>query len=109
MGGPRRLAALRCAQCDEPLCAFSCKSGALHRLPDGAVVLDETRCIDCLMCFMVCPFLTTATGGQGPGVADRPIRCDVCAERERPACADACPTRALRAVTADRALSLIHI
>jgi NADPH-dependent 2,4-dienoyl-CoA reductase/sulfur reductase-like enzyme/Fe-S-cluster-containing hydrogenase component 2 len=127
IAGPHGLAALRCSQCDEPLCVFSCKSGALHRLPDGGAVLDEARCIGCLMCFMVCPFLTTgsrreaeggrreAEGGrrQGPeGPSDSrtvgapdlhseyPVRCDVCAEREAPACVEACPTRALKAVAA---------
>jgi NAD(P)H-nitrite reductase large subunit/Fe-S-cluster-containing hydrogenase component 2 len=124
--GPRGVAALRCSQCDEPLCVFSCKSGALYRLADGGVEFDESRCVACLMCFAVCPFITTTgsrekvrspesgvrSRGQsspepqptpgawslepGAGVrSDRPLRCDVCAERETPACVAACPTKAL--------------
>jgi nitrite reductase (NADH) large subunit len=105
--GPRGVAALRCSQCDEPLCVFSCKSGALYRLADGGVEFDESRCVACLMCFAVCPFIGTtgsrrkAEGGRREAeggrreAEDRPIRCDVCAERETPACVAACPTKAL--------------
>jgi NAD(P)H-nitrite reductase large subunit/Fe-S-cluster-containing hydrogenase component 2 len=118
--GPRGVAALRCSQCDEPLCVFSCKSGALYRLADGGVEFDESRCVACLMCFAVCPFITTGSRDRGLGIRghaegintgsrdqgsgirgqaeDRPIRCDVCAERETPACVAACPTKALGTV-----------
>jgi len=83
--------ALRCEQCLEPLCAFSCKSGALHRDPrDGRVVFDERRCIACFMCLMVCPF-----GVRPDPARDAVVRCDVCADRDVPACVAACPTGAL--------------
>jgi NAD(P)H-nitrite reductase large subunit/Fe-S-cluster-containing hydrogenase component 2 len=87
------LEALRCEQCDEPLCLFSCKSGALHRrAEDGRVTLDEERCLGCLMCLMVCPY------GIRPDVArDRVTRCDVCGDLATPACVEACPTHALLA------------
>ena len=54
---PDGLAALRCEQCLEPLCAFACKSGALRRDPaTGRVTLDDARCVACFMCLAVCPF-----------------------------------------------------
>jgi nitrite reductase (NADH) large subunit len=81
----------RCEQCLEPLCAFSCKSGALSRDPaSGRVVLDESRCLACYMCLMVCPF-----GIRPDPAADRVVRCDLCLDREIPACVEACPTGAL--------------
>jgi nitrite reductase (NADH) large subunit len=81
----------RCEQCIEPLCAFSCKSGALSRDPaNGRVVLDEGRCLACYMCLMVCPF-----GIRPDPAADRVVRCDLCLNRETPACVEACPTGAL--------------
>jgi NAD(P)H-nitrite reductase large subunit/Pyruvate/2-oxoacid:ferredoxin oxidoreductase delta subunit len=87
------LEALRCEQCDEPLCVFACKSGALHRMPDeGRVVLDEERCLGCLMCLMVCPY-----GIRPDPVRDQVIRCDVCQDLDVPACVTACPTHALQA------------
>lgn len=85
------VAALRCEQCDEPLCVFSCKSGALSRDPVTLrTTLDETRCVGCAMCLMVCPF-----GIRMDSERSQVVRCDVCADRDVPACVAACPTRAL--------------
>jgi NADPH-dependent 2,4-dienoyl-CoA reductase/sulfur reductase-like enzyme/Fe-S-cluster-containing hydrogenase component 2 len=104
--GRNGIEALRCEQCLEPLCAFSCKSGALRRDPrDGRVVFDERRCIACFMCLMVCPF-----GVRPDPARDRVVRCDVCSAGvplarfgpagpsctpSVPACVAACPTGAL--------------
>ena len=83
--------ALRCEQCAEPLCAFSCKSGALHRDPiSGWIALEESRCVGCFMCMMVCPH-----GIRPDPATDHVVRCDVCLGREIPACVAACPTGAL--------------
>jgi len=83
--------ALRCEQCAEPLCAFSCKSGALHRDPiSGWIALEESRCVGCFMCMMVCPH-----GIRPDPATDHVVRCDVCLGRETPACVAACPTGAL--------------
>jgi nitrite reductase (NADH) large subunit len=93
VGGRRGIEALRCEQCDEPLCAFSCKSGALRLGADGSgVTFDEERCVGCLMCLMVCPY-----GIHPDFERDRIVRCDVCDGLVSPACVAACPTRALRA------------
>jgi len=82
---------LRCKQCDEPLCVYACKSGALARDPaTGVTTLDEERCVGCAMCLMVCPFGLRLDPGE-----DRVVRCDVCTGRDTPACVTACPTRAL--------------
>ena len=87
----RGIAALRCEQCLEPLCAFSCKSGALRRDPlSGRIVLEESRCVGCVMCLMVCPF-----GVRPDPATDRVVRCDLCQDRDIPACVAACPTGAL--------------
>lgn len=83
--------ALRCEQCLEPLCAFSCKSGALRRDPEsGRILLDESRCLGCFMCLMVCPF-----GIRPDPAADRVVRCDLCRDLDTPACVTVCPTGAL--------------
>jgi len=87
------LEALRCQQCGEPLCVFACKSGALERDPfTGRVVLDDSRCVGCFMCLMVCP-----SGVRPDAARDRVVRCDVCEGRNVPACVTACPTGALAA------------
>ncbi len=87
-----QLRALRCKQCIESLCVFSCKSGALHREPaSGRVVLDEDLCVGCWMCVMVCP-----DGIRPDPDRNRALRCDVCVDRDVPACVDACPTACLQ-------------
>jgi NAD(P)H-nitrite reductase large subunit/Fe-S-cluster-containing hydrogenase component 2 len=89
--GKDGIEALRCEQCAEPLCAFSCKSGALHRDPiSGWIALEESRCVGCFMCMMVCPH-----GIRPDPATDHVVRCDVCLGREIPACVAACPTGAL--------------
>jgi NAD(P)H-nitrite reductase large subunit/Fe-S-cluster-containing hydrogenase component 2 len=89
--GKNGVDALRCEQCAEPLCAFSCKSGAIHRDPiSGWIALEESRCVGCFMCMMVCPH-----GIRPDPATDRVVRCDVCRDREIPACVAACPTGAL--------------
>lgn len=89
--GERGIEAHRCLQCREPLCVFSCKSGALRRDPfTGRVALEEGRCLGCFMCVMVCPF-----GVRPDPFTDRVVRCNLCEERETPACIAACPTGAL--------------
>jgi nitrite reductase (NADH) large subunit len=90
-GGSNGVVAQRCEQCDEPLCVYACKSGALARDPlTGTTRLDEERCVGCAMCLMVCPF-----GLRLDPERDQVVRCDTCVDREQPACVMACPTRAL--------------
>ena len=98
--------ALRCEQCGEPLCVFACKSGALQRdLITGGIVLDDTRCVGCFMCLMVCP-----SGVRPDAARNRVVRCDVCQGRDVPACVTACPTGALVSGAApdERAQSEFH-
>ncbi len=92
--GPGGLLALRCEQCDEPLCVYACKTGALARDPaTGVVTLREDRCVGCAICLVLCP-----SGVRLDPERDRVLRCDACAGRERPACVAACPTRAIGVV-----------
>ena len=72
--GKNGIEALRCEQCLEPRCVFSCKSGALRRDPvSGRIALEESRCLGCFMCLMVCPF-----GIRPDPARDRVVRCDLC-------------------------------
>jgi nitrite reductase (NADH) large subunit len=89
--GKNGIEALRCEQCDDPLCVLSCKSGALRRdAVTGRITLDESRCVACFMCLMVCPF-----GVRPDAATGRVVRCDVCRGCEVPACVTACPSGAL--------------
>jgi len=87
---------VRCMHCGDAPCIAACPNGAMGRNPDsGAVVVNESRCLGCLMCAMVCPF-GAISAHSAKKVA---VKCDRCSERqalgEQPACVDACPTHAL--------------
>ena len=57
----------------------------------GRVVIDYARCVGCRTCYYACPF------GAAKFDADRgrPFKCDLCGDRDVPACVAACPNRAL--------------
>jgi len=80
---------LQCRQCDEPLCVYSCPSGAMHRDPDGAIRVDTDMCRGCWTCIMVCPYGAIT---RGPGYA---VKCDLCPDREIPSCVEHCPNEAI--------------
>jgi len=83
---------VRCIHCEDALCLFACKSGAITKDEStGRIIIDSEKCIGCWMCIMVCP-LGTIYRDETSKTA---VKCDLCAEREMPACVLACPTKAL--------------
>jgi len=68
----------------------------MYRTADGVVtnVGGKHTCIACGMCVMMCPFgmIARAPAPDGKIMA---LKCDLCPERDTPACADACPTGAI--------------
>jgi formate dehydrogenase iron-sulfur subunit len=72
--------------------------GALRKTPEGPVVYDSGKCIGCRYCQYACPF------GVPTYEWDNPLglihKCQFCVTRlnegEKPACAGACPSGALR-------------
>jgi len=84
---------LACRHCDEPYCVEACISGALHIAEDGRVLVDEEKCVACGMCVVSCPWgAINLKEVNGKKVA---AKCDLCPDREIPACVAACPNRAL--------------
>jgi carbon-monoxide dehydrogenase iron sulfur subunit len=86
--------ALQCRHCDEPYCVYGCITGALTKNAEtGAVELDQSKCVGCWTCVLMCPF-----GGIGMDEKDgRKVssKCDLCPGRETPACVEHCPNDAL--------------
>ncbi len=83
---------LLCRHCEDAPCARACVTGAITQDPlTRLVTQDPEKCIGCWMCSMVCRY----------GVIGRmkerrvAVKCDLCPERDSPACVDACPTAAL--------------
>jgi molybdopterin-containing oxidoreductase family iron-sulfur binding subunit len=101
-----------CNHCDRPPCVRVCPAGATFARPDGAVVVDEHRCIGCRYCMAACPYGARSfnfrdprpfLSSEDPGYPARTRgvveKCNLCVERtdqgRAPACTEACPTAAL--------------
>ena len=85
-----------CRHCVSPACASSCPVGALHKLPDGPVVYDASKCIGCRYCFVACPYGIPRY--QWNSTRPQVRKCDFCADRlkkgQPTACAEVCPRHA---------------
>ena len=89
-----------CHHCADPACLHGCPVLAYEKDPRTGIVrhLDD-QCIGCQYCVLKCPY-------DVPKYSDRlgiVRKCDMCHSRlavgEAPACAQACPTQAIRIVT----------
>jgi NADH:ubiquinone oxidoreductase subunit F (NADH-binding)/Fe-S-cluster-containing hydrogenase component 2 len=93
-----------CNHCDPAPCITACIPQAMHRSPENGGVTNvggRRDCIACSMCIMVCPFgvITRAPAPDGKVMA---LKCDLCPDRDVPACVAACPTRALVLMEGDK-------
>ena len=81
-----------CRHCKDPKCVDACMARALiFDEKEGMVNHDETRCVGCWMCVMVCPYSAIR-----PDIKTKiPVRCDKCKDKDEPACVRACPTGAI--------------
>lgn len=115
---------ISCRHCENPLCMTDCPPDALHRLPDGEVVIRDS-CIGCGNCVGNCPYgvihivhdhvrkgnplLTWLGFGEvveGPAKA---AKCDMCYELAGgPSCVRACPTGAAMRVNAEKLVKIAN-
>ena len=85
-------APLQCRHCEDAPCVSVCVYGAMKQEKEsGTVQHIREKCLGCWMCVMVCPFGVIAREED----RKMALKCDRCPELERPACVEACPTRAL--------------
>jgi carbon-monoxide dehydrogenase iron sulfur subunit len=83
---------VQCRQCPEPLCVYSCLTGAMQRDPaTGEVHVDGARCIGCWTCILACPYGAIRRDNRRGIVT----KCDLCPGRPVPACVAACPNEAI--------------
>jgi carbon-monoxide dehydrogenase iron sulfur subunit len=76
-----------CQQCEDAPCQLICPTEAMTE--EG---IDETRCIGCGLCMMVCPFGAVVVQER------KAHKCDQCPDLDTPACIKACSKRAIAKV-----------
>lgn len=98
---------MMCQHCANPPCVDVCPTGASMKRADGIVLVDRHICIGCRYCMMACPFKARSfvhepISDQNPEVPRGKgcvEGCTLCVHRVdkglQPACADACPTKAI--------------
>jgi tetrathionate reductase subunit B len=98
---------MMCQHCEEPPCVDVCPTGASFKRADGIVLVDKHRCIGCRYCMMACPYKARSFVHEplydqkpdvprGKGTVES---CTLCVHRvdkgQQPACAQACPNKAI--------------
>lgn len=98
---------MMCQHCENPPCVDVCPTGASFKRVDGIVLVDKHRCIGCRYCMMACPykarsFVHEPLHDQNPDVPrgkGTVESCTFCVHRldqgKQPACAEACPNKAI--------------
>lgn len=89
----------KCRHCDPAPCERACITKAIYKhLDNDIVIIDPTRCINCGMCAMACPFGVIRYHIQPFGKVSA-HKCDQCllrqAEGKLPVCVEACKVGAL--------------
>lgn len=78
-----------CRHC-ESICISNCPTEAIERKKEGIVVVDEEKCIKCLLCTAVCPFDVLKV------FEETVTKCDLCYSRllegKIPMCVESCPS-----------------
>ena len=88
--GPISLS-VTCRHCDDPHCVSACITGAMRKNPGGRVTVNQDKCVGCWSCVMACPYGAV----NMDKITKKSVKCDLCGDRDVPACVAACPNRAL--------------
>jgi carbon-monoxide dehydrogenase iron sulfur subunit len=92
-GSPRRVRAMaiQCKNCKKALCIQACENGCIYKDEDGYTVIDNEKCNGCFSCVTACQMGAIVKDEEG----GRVLKCDLCPDRDNPACVEVCPTQAL--------------
>jgi len=86
-----------CQQCVRPACLRACGAAAISKDPvTGVVDIDREQCTGCQECVLACPYGAISFDYR----RHKAEKCNLCADRRAsgrggPACAAACPGRAI--------------
>ena len=95
----RRYVKRQCMHCLNAACVSACPAAAMYKSSAGPVVYQPERCLGCRYCQIACPFGVPRFEWDN-GIAPVISKCWLCYSRlqegKQPACAEACPSGALR-------------
>jgi anaerobic dimethyl sulfoxide reductase subunit B len=99
---------MACLHCVEPACMSACPEEAItKRAADGLVMVDETRCTGCGLCWEACAYGVPQFGENGIMQ-----KCDLCRDQKLaqapPPCVDTCPGKALSVIKVSQAEKTAH-
>jgi len=101
----------QCMHCVDAACVSACPAGAMYKSEAGPVIYRAERCLGCRYCQMACPFEVPSFEWYN-GITPVISKCWMCYARlqegEKPACAEACPTGALRFGRREALLAQAH-
>lgn len=109
-GAASQIVTTACHHCLEPGCLHGCPVLAYEKDPATGIVrhLDD-QCIGCQYCVMKCPY-EVPSYSKSRGIVRK---CDMCHQRleagEAPACAQACPTEAIRVTVVGEAETRLRL
>ncbi|AGB41186.1 hypothetical protein Halha_1239 [Halobacteroides halobius DSM 5150] len=90
-----KYAPIFCRHCDQPECVYTCMKGAMTKDPKtGIVKYDESRCANCFMCIMACPYgVLKADSEEHQEI----MKCNMCQHTpsSTPQCVEKCPMEAI--------------
>ncbi|MDO0824949.1 4Fe-4S dicluster domain-containing protein [Desulfosporosinus nitroreducens] len=85
---------LLCMHCEQTPCVNACPTGASQRREDGIVWIEESKCVGCKTCVMVCPYGARVSNHEKGTVQ----KCDFCFDRvdkgSIPRCVQSCHQKA---------------
>jgi formate dehydrogenase iron-sulfur subunit len=101
----------QCMHCLDPACVSACPAAAMYKSDEGPIVYRAERCLGCRYCQIGCPFGVPSFEWEN-GITPVISKCWLCYDRlqagEKPACASACPTGAIRFGRRDHLLAEAH-
>jgi formate dehydrogenase iron-sulfur subunit len=110
-GTETRYVKRQCMHCLKAACVAACPAAAMYKSDEGPVIYRPERCLGCRYCQLACPFGVPAFEWKN-GLTPVISKCWLCYDRlqegQKPACAEACPTGALRFGRRDELLAQAH-